>query len=379
MDFVVSLLPLAFAIKSISFMETGLYHNCVYLLDRNETKCWAYNEYGQLGCGDTNNRGDGDNQMGDKLSEVDLGTGFIPTQIAAGWQHTCALSTDNKVKCWGGDNYCELGYGDGVDLGTGFIPTQIAAGWQHTCALSTDNKIKCFGGNTYGELGYGDGYVDLGIHFIPIQIAAGREHTCALSTYNKIKCWGCCGAKAYGQLGYGDLFGRGLRANEMGDDLLEIDLGTGFIPSHITAGYYHTCALSIATNKVKCWGLNWYGLLGYGVSKNRGDRVNEMGDNLPHVDLGIHFISKFLTAGYYHSCALSIANTVKCWGYNAMGQLGIGDTNTRGDEANEMGDHLLEIDLGTNFIPMQIVAGADHTCALSTANKAKCWGYNLFG
>eukprot|EP01083_Nonionella_stella_P279191 949779_1 len=328
MDFVVSLLPLAFAIKSISFMETGLYHNCVYLLDRNETKCWAYNEYGQLGCGDTNNRGDGDNQMGDKLSEVDLGTGFIPTQIAAGWQHTCALSTDNKVKCWGGDNYCELGYGDG--------------------------------------------YVDLGIHFIPIQIAAGREHTCALSTYNKIKCWGCCGAKAYGQLGYGDLFGRGLRANEMGDDLLEIDLGTGFIPSHITAGYYHTCALSIATNKVKCWGLNWYGLLGYGVSKNRGDRVNEMGDNLPHVDLGIHFISKFLTAGQYHSCALSM-------GYNAMGQLGIGDTNTRGDEANEMGDHLLEIDLGTNFIPMQIVAGADHTCALSTANKAKCWGYNLFG
>eukprot|EP01083_Nonionella_stella_P277128 942142_1 len=86
-----------------------------------------------------------------------------------------------------------------------------------------------------------------------------------------------------------------------------------------------------------------------------------------------------IVAGYLHNCALSTTNKAKCWGYNADGQLGYGDTNDRGDEANEMGDDLLEIDLGTNFIPMQIVAGYLHNCALSTTNKAKCWGYNADG
>eukprot|EP01083_Nonionella_stella_P074257 201351_1 len=81
----------------------------------------------------------------------------------------------------------------------------------------------------------------------------------------------------------------------------------------------------------------------------------------------------FIMAGGYHSCMLH-NNKTKCWGYNKYGQLGYGDTNNRGDEANEMSDNLLEIDLGTSFIPMQIAGGYDHTCALSTANKVKCWG-----
>eukprot|EP01083_Nonionella_stella_P074252 201346_1 len=109
----------------------------------------------------------------------------------------------------------------------------------------------------------------------------------------------------------------------------------------IATGSYHTCALSTA-NKVKCFGDNMFGQI----------------------------IPMQIVAG---------ANKVKCWGYNVDGQLGYGDTNNRGDEANEMGDILLEIDLGTNFIPMQIVAGAHHTCALSTGNKVKCWGYNVDG
>eukprot|EP01083_Nonionella_stella_P310335 1102260_1 len=81
----------------------------------------------------------------------------------------------------------------------------------------------------------------------------------------------------------------------------------------------------------------------------------------------------FVVAGGYHSCMLH-NNKTKCWGSGNFGQLGQEDTNNRGDEANEMGDSLLEIDLGTNFIPMQIVAGGDHTCALSTSNKVKCFG-----
>eukprot|EP01083_Nonionella_stella_P222220 793204_1 len=133
----------------------------------------------------------------------------------------------------------------------------------------------------------------------------------------------------------------------MGDILLEIDLGNSFIPMQIVVGYDHTCALSTAY-KVKCWGYNLRGALGYGDTNNRGD-------------------------------ALSTAYKVKCWGYNLRGALGYGDTNHRGDEANEMGDDLLEIDLGTSFVPMQIAPGYDHTCALSTAYKVKCFGENSDG
>eukprot|EP01083_Nonionella_stella_P223956 797584_1 len=114
----------------------------------------------------------------------------------------------------------------------------------------------------------------------------------------------------------------------------------------IVAGYDHTCALSTG-NEVKCWGYNLHGQLGYGDTNNRGDEANEMGDTLSEIDLGSSFIPKQITGGDSHTCALSTHNKVKCWGYNLWGALGTGDTNNRGDAANEMGESLLEIDLGT--------------------------------
>eukprot|EP01083_Nonionella_stella_P055998 147663_1 len=72
-----------------------------------------------------------------------------------------------------------------------------------------------------------------------------------------------------------------------------------------------------------------------------------MGDNLLAIDLGTGFIPMQIMAGAYHMCALSTANKIKCWGMNDHGELGAGDTNNRGDEANEMGDDLLAIDLGS--------------------------------
>eukprot|EP01083_Nonionella_stella_P252133 869096_1 len=131
----------------------------------------------------------------------------------------------------------------------------------------------------------------------------------------------------------------------MGDSLLEIDLGTSFSPMQIVTGRYHSCALS-TSNKVKCFGRNKYGQLGYGDTNNRGDASNEMGDSLLEIDLGTSFSPMQIVTGRYHTCALSTSNKVKCFGRNKYGQLGYGDTNNRGDASNEMGDSLLEIDLG---------------------------------
>eukprot|EP01083_Nonionella_stella_P191911 709914_1 len=117
----------------------------------------------------------------------------------------------------------------------------------------------------------------------------------------------------------------------------------------VVARSYHTCALS-TTNKVKCWGLNRRGQLGYGDTISRGIAPNEMGDSLPEIDFGTSFIPKQIAAGNEMTCALSTTNKVKCYGRNEAGQLGYGDTSdTRGNAPNSMGDNLLEIDLGYDF------------------------------
>ena len=96
---------------------------------------------------------------------------------------------------------------------------------------------------------------------------------------------------------------------------------------------------------MKCWGVNQYGQLGLGDTENRGDGADEMGDNLPGVDLGTGRTAKALSVGKYHTCALLDDDSVKCWGSNWYGQLGLGDTENRGDASNQMGNKLPVVNL----------------------------------
>ena len=101
-------------------------------------------------------------------------------------------------------------------------------------------------------------------------------------------------------------------------------------------GVYHTCFLSTNAT-IKCFGRNRYGVLGYGDGIRRGDESEEMGDYLDTVDLGTAFVPTQLAVGAYSNCALSANLTVKCWGTNENGELGVGDTENRGDGAYENG------------------------------------------
>eukprot|EP01083_Nonionella_stella_P279497 950769_1 len=128
----------------------------------------------------------------------------------------------------------------------------------------------------------------------------------------------------------------------------------------VDTGAVHTCVLS-NTGKAKCWGLNEYGQLGLGDNNTRGNAPNTMGIDLPFIDFGGAWSATQIAAGGHHTCALlnngTTSNVMKCWGFNEYGQLGYEDTNHRGDEANEMGDSLPPIELGTGFDPIQIIAG----------------------
>ncbi|XRB15687.1 EGF-like domain-containing protein [Pseudoscourfieldia marina] len=387
-------------------LSVGDAFNC-RVFSNSKAKCWGYNYAGALGYGDTNNRGDGPNEMGDNLPYVDLGTGRTVKQISAGGSHTCAILDNDKVKCWGWNGYGQLGYGDTtqrgdgpnemgdnlpyVDLGTGRTVKQISTGGINTCAILDNDKVKCWGYNRDGALGYGDTnnrgdgpnemgdnlpYVDLGTGRTVKHISAGGYGTCALLDNDKVKCWGYNYA---GALGYGDTNYRGDGSNEMGDNLPYVDVGTGRTVKQISAGGFDTCAV-LDNDKVKCWGGNAAGTLGYGDTNNRGDGPNEMGDNLPYVDLGTGRTVKQISLESSHTCALLDNDKVKCWGENHSGALGYGDRNNRGDLPNSMGDSLPYIDLGTGRTAVAIGTGHGptlrHTCALLDNDAVKCWGSN---
>ncbi len=386
-------------------LTTGSTHSCA-LFDNGAVKCWGSNFSGQLGIGDTANRGDAANEMGDALANVDLGSGRTAVALAAGSSHSCALLDNGAVKCWGENFAGQLGIGDTanrgdaanemgdalpvVDLGTGRTAVILTAGSSHSCALLDNGALKCWGDNTYGQLGLGDTVnrgdaanemgdalpvVDLGTGRVVIALTAGQSHSCALLDNGEVKCWG---DNFTGQLGLGDTNSRGDAANEMGDTLPTVDLGSGRMAVAISAGTEHSCAL-LDNGEVKCWGYNSYGQLGLGDIDDRGDAANGMGDALGAVDLGAGRTAVMLQAGSLHTCALLDNDAVKCWGYNSNGRLGLGDTEHRGDAPNELGDLLPEIDFGNGRTAVSLTVGARgarHNCARLDNGAIKCWGYN---
>ncbi|WP_413942848.1 RCC1 domain-containing protein [Bdellovibrio sp. HCB-162] len=392
----------SFKVKQIA---TGQFHTCA-ILDDSNVKCWGANADGQLGQGHINALGDGVGEMGNSLAAISLGTGRKALQISAAYYHTCALLDNGTVKCWGNNGGGQLGQGhtnklgDGagemgdslpaINLGTGRTALQIATGYTHTCALLDNAAVKCWGDNTYGQLGQGhtnklgDGagemgdslpVVNLGTGRTALQIVTGSYFTCALLDNATVKCWG---DNFYGQLGQGHANALGDGAGEMGDSLAAINLGTGRTAVQITAGESHACAL-LDNSTVKCWGYNFYGQLGVGVTTTLGDGAGEMGDSLSAVSLGTGRSAVQIIAAANHTCALLDNSAVKCWGRNDFGQLGQGHTNRLGDGAGEMGDSLAAINLGTGKTALQVAGGSAHTCALLNNSMVKCWGYNNNG
>jgi hypothetical protein len=159
----------------------------------------------------------------------------------------------------------------------------------------------------------------------------------------------------------------------MGDALLAINLGSGRTAKVVSAGYQHNCAI-LDDDTLKCWGVNSYSQLGYGDTNNRGDAAGEMGDALLAINLGTGRTAKVVSAGYYHTCAILDDDTLKCWGRNTNGQLGYGDSTSRtAPEATAV------VNLGAGRTAKAVSTGSSHTCALLDDDTLKCWGDNSNG
>ncbi len=332
---------LAFAsqARAVKTIATGTFHTCAILVDDN-VRCWGNNEYGQLGYGNTYNIGGGPMTTPDKSGPVKLGTGRVATQLALGRFHTCAILDDGNVRCWGRSNYGQLGYGNMTDIGDNETPDAV-------------------------------GTVNLGAGRTAKQIAAGEEFTCALLDNDSVVCWG---RSNYGQLGYGNKTTIG--DNEAPTTGGPVNLGPGLKATAIAAGSYHVCAV-LDTGAVRCWGSGTAGMLGYGNENDIGD--NETPNTVGPVSLGAGLKATDVVAGANSTCALLDNGSVRCWGFNDRGQLGYGNTDSIGD--NETPDTAGPVSLGAGLTVTQLSMGTGgvHACALLSNGTVRCWGQGFYG
>ncbi len=285
-------------------IAVGGSHSCA-LTGAGGLKCWGYNVSGQLGDGTTTNR----------LAPVDV-TGLTSgvVAVAAGASHTCAVTSAGAVKCWGAGAWGRLGDGSEQDSASPVdvqgLPAGIravAAGWAHSCALTSVGEVLCWGLGGGGRLGNVPGlssYTPVQVQGLDpgnVAVATGNAHSCAITGSGWMKCWG---VNEYGQLGTGSKFSV--------QGAVDVQGLKGSVVS-LVAGVSKSCAL-LSTGGAMCWGSNTTGALGDGSDAvERAAPVDVVGLGSAAVDIG---------GTGHHTCALTVESTVKCWGNNANGELG---------------------------------------------------------
>ncbi|MEI2775275.1 MAG: hypothetical protein V9G19_04745 [Tetrasphaera sp.] len=295
------------------------------------------------------------------VSGVPSAEAALPTfrVVVVGGDHTCGITTAGGVRCWGRNDTGQIGDGTREDryvstpvAGLSSGVASVSVGGSHTCAVMADGGVRCWGRNSKGQLGDGTRINRLVPTVVPglsgiAAVRAGGAHTCAVTTGGQARCWG---DNAYGQLGDGTTT---LRLTPVAV------AGLGPVRQISPSLDSHTCAVTTAGG-VKCWGLNYFGQLGDGTTTDRTRPVAVSG-----MGSGVSVVG----AGGYFSCARTPAGAVRCWGYNASGQLGDGTRITRHRPVAVSG-------YATGGVA-GLAVGEDHACVKTTAGwPMMCWGAN---
>ena len=276
-------------------------------------------------------------------------------EVAAGYFHSCGITPDGKLWCWGADDLGQLG--DGINGGDKNIPTRVtsdvnwktvAGGGTHTCGIKTDGTLWCWGKNDFGQLGIETQDESLSL---PTQvtsesgwalISAGCAHTCGVKTDSTFWCWG---RNDSGQLGIG--------TTDSGQNLpAQVTGGSGWVS--VSTGCLHTCGIK-TDSTLWCWGNNYAGQLG---------NNNWSSEKIP-VSVNANF--SLVSGGSTHTCGILKDDSLACWGENENGQLGDGS----GDNQNT------PTQIRTGFATVS--AGSSHTCGTTTNGNLCCWGNNEYG
>jgi alpha-tubulin suppressor-like RCC1 family protein len=309
-------MPAGVTFKSIG-AATGGAHICA-LTTTGTVYCWGANSSGQLG--------NGTNTDSNIPVAVTMPTDVTFTSISVGAYHTCGITTTGTAYCWGASGTFQLGDNPSINrnsnipvavvMPAGVKFTAIAAGLNHTCALSTTGAAYCWGGGYNGELGNGIGgtskiatAVTMPANVTFTSIDVSNYHTCAISTAGSAYCWA---KNDGGQLGDGSTTDRLVP--------VAVTMPSGVTFTAIRAGDSQTCART-SSGAAYCWGKNDMAQLGNGTTTN---------SNIPvAVTMPTNVTFTAIDAGLRHVCAINSAGNAYCWGWNAYAQLGMCDTTNR--------------------------------------------------
>jgi alpha-tubulin suppressor-like RCC1 family protein len=293
----------------------------------NLVACWGNNDFGQIGSG----------TVGGAIVTPAGVQGLTPPldRISVGAHHTCALK-GGRVLCWGSNRDGQLGDGRGGDGVLSSRPveveevdraTVIAAGGDHTCALSSHGMPSCWGGNLFGQLGTSNTgecqhpllTIPCSITAVPVdgleeratRLASGNQFTCALIESRSVACWGNNDSGQLGRLTAetcaGAPCGRSPDLVQGLDGIMDLAVGNR-----------HACAVD-SDGAAWCWGDNTLGQLG----------DPDAASGPAPVRILLDFPASGLAVGGDHSCAVATSGVIACWGNNNFGQLGSDDTEAR--------------------------------------------------
>lgn len=351
-----------------SQISNGAFHSCG-LTEDSRVFCWGRNNENQVG----NNP--------ETSSPVLIGRGDVAesetiTQLRSGYEHNCVLTDSGRAYCWGAGGYGRLGGGNYQNKSVMTAVSQgeiryrdISLGEKHTCAVSTTNRVYCWGNNSSNQLGrYGVINSTTPVRTTSssivnsqqiTQLTAGYNHNCVLTELGRAYCWG---GGNQGQLGDGTQNTNDRFRLVRNDNLAPDELFT-----QVSANNEHTCALT-SMNRAFCWGRGVNGRLGNGtfLMKTIPSLVDQQ-------NLAATIYFKKIIAGYSSTCAIGSNDKLYCWGHNANNQFG------DGLQTNEPRPKLTNLPPLSNSSFQEAVVGRNHICAIVGDKKEFCWGSSGYG
>jgi hypothetical protein len=287
-------------------------------------------------CTATPNDGDDDGSTATDSVTI-AGPRWIALGEGGDTNHSCGLTSDLEIHCWGRDNYLQT-----TNTPTTGVYEEVLSMGNHACALDTSGAIQCWGDDAYGQISSvptGSGYLDI----------SSDGHVCAIDSATGLDCWGL---DNWGQVS-------------------STPSSTGW--TSISAGSYYTCGLQ-GTGPISCFGHDVYG---WGVLSPPSGSFTQL-----------H------TAGF-HGCAIDTSAAVQCWGLDTDGQatppagsfskVALSWKYSCGlDTSGEIHCWGLDASGRVSGAPTgsgytDITLGADHGCALSATGTIDCWGSGADG